>query len=218
MSGKELSPERATLAWSLNIGRPTIVDRYFERSLTSNVFLIVAGAAFTALLAQVTVPLWPVPSTGQTLGVLLAGVTLGAVRAAAAMVLYLVLAATGLPVLAGGASGVEHLTGPTAGYLAAFVVAAFLVGWAAQHSWSRTVLPVFVSMLSASLLIVLVGAVWLYLSGETSAEGALIGGALVLLPGTLLKTVVATAVVVLGWRFVERDERRRARDDIATRE
>ncbi|HRQ00411.1 MAG TPA: biotin transporter BioY [Terrimesophilobacter sp.] len=184
----------------------------------SDVFLIVAGAASTALLAQVEVPLWPVPSTGQTLGVLLTGATLGAVRGAVAMILYLVLSAIGLPVLAGGAAGVGHLTGPTAGYLLAFVSAAGFAGWAAQRSWNRTALPVLLSLLAASILIQACGVGWLIVSGAVGVQDAIVGGAVVLLPGTLLKTIIATILVVLGWRFVEKDDRRRADDDIAMRD
>lgn len=204
-------------ALSLAVGRPTLADRFFERGLASDGFLILTATAATALLAQVALPLWPVPSTGQTLGVLLAGAALGAVRGAASMVLYLALAAAGLPVLAGGASGAQHLVGPTAGYLFAFVAAAALVGWVAQSSWSRSVLRSFVSFLAASILILIVGVAWLHLASGVDAADALIGGALVLAPGTVLKAVAATAVMALGWWAVERDDRRRAKDDLAVR-
>ncbi|MDQ4138001.1 MAG: biotin transporter BioY, partial [Actinomycetota bacterium] len=67
--------------------RPVLADRIVPRSLVSDAALVVAGAALTAGLAQVAVPLWPVPITGQTLAVLLVGGTLGAVRGTLSMVL-----------------------------------------------------------------------------------------------------------------------------------
>lgn len=204
-----------TVSWSLNLGRPTLVDRFFERGLPSDLYLILGAAAFTALLAQVELPLWPVPSTGQTLGVLLAGATLGAVRGALSMLLYLLLAALGVPVLAGGASGVEHLTGPTAGYLCAFVAAAALVGWAVQRSWKRALVSVFSWFLAGSILILVVGVAWLVASGPVGLADAVYSGAIVLLPGSVLKVVIATAVTGVGWRIIELDEGRRAKDDLA---
>lgn len=203
-----------TVSWSLNLGRPTLVDRFFERGLASDAYLILGAAAFTALLAQVEVPLWPVPSTGQTLGVLLAGATLGAIRGALAMVLYLVLAALSVPVLAGGAHGLEHLTGPTAGYLYAFVAAAALVGWAVQRTWKRALVSVVGWLLAGSILILAAGVAWLAGSGS-ALPGAVHAGALVLIPGTVLKVIIAATVIVVGWRIVELDEARRAKDDLA---
>src|SRR5690554_2196291 len=110
MTGWGSSRERSVaVAPSVNVGRPTIIDRYFERGLVSDAFLILAGAALTALLAQAAIPLWSASATGQSLGVLLVGVGLGAVRGALSIVLYLFLAAAGLPVLARGLSGIEHV-------------------------------------------------------------------------------------------------------------
>src|SRR5690606_38427283 len=179
-------------------------------------YLILGGAAFTALLAQVEVPLWPVPSTGQTIGVLLAGVTLGAIRGAVAMLLYLGLAALGVPVLAGGAHGVEHMVGPTAGYIYAFVAVAALVGWAAQRTWKRALASLFTWLVAGSILILVVGVAWLVASGTTGLSDAVYSGALVLLPGSVLKVIIATIVIVVAWRIVELDEGRRAKDDLAS--
>ena len=61
---------------TLAVGRPTLADRIFTRTLALDIVLVVAGAALTAVAAQVAAPLWPVPITGQTLAVLLVGVTL----------------------------------------------------------------------------------------------------------------------------------------------
>ena len=65
----------------------------------------------------------PVPVTGQTLGVLLVGAALGARRGAAALALYLMEGAAGLPFFAGGMAGAAYLVGPTGGYLLAFPLA-----------------------------------------------------------------------------------------------
>src|SRR3712207_5069134 len=84
--------------------------------------LVVGFSLLTAAAAQVVVPLpWtPVPLTGQTFAVLLTGALLGPRLGALAMLAYLAEGAAGLPFFRGGAGGVGHLAGPTAGYLFAF--------------------------------------------------------------------------------------------------
>ena len=88
------------------------------------------GALVVALSAQVAVPVpfSPVPMTLQPLAVLAVGGLLGAAGGVGALVLYIILGALGLPVFAGGGSGLLHLIGPTGGYLLAFPVAAGITG------------------------------------------------------------------------------------------
>jgi len=98
---------------------------------TTNIALV---SVFAGLLAAST--LWPgaellsgVPITLQTLAVLLAGASLGPWRGAAAVVLYLVVGTAGAPIFSGRSGGFSAWTGPTAGFLGGFVVAAFVTGW-----------------------------------------------------------------------------------------
>ncbi len=121
--------------------------------------LIAAFAGLIALAAQVAVPMTPVPMTLQTLAVLLAGAVLGAERGAASVLLYLALAAAGLPILSDGGSGLEAFAGPTAGYLFAFPVAAGLTG--VLYGRMDGVAARIALMLGAHLLILGVGAAWL---------------------------------------------------------
>ena len=96
------------------------------------------GMVFAALFAALTgavawfnipLPFTPVPITLQTLMALLGGAVLGAYLGALSMIIYLLLGVIGLPVFAGGSSGIGHLFGPTGGYLLSYPVAAFVVGW-----------------------------------------------------------------------------------------
>src|SRR3954469_25744165 len=76
------------------------------------------GSVVIALSAQVSIPLQPVPITGQTLGVLLVGAALGSRLGALAVLLYFLEGAAGLPVFTPvGAPGVARFLGPTGGYL-----------------------------------------------------------------------------------------------------
>jgi biotin transport system substrate-specific component len=93
-------------------------------------------AALTALGAQLSVPIGPVPVSMQTLFVSLAGLLLGARLGAASQLLYLSAGALGLPVFTQGA-GLGYLLGPTGGYLLAFPVAAAFTGWFAERFAAR---------------------------------------------------------------------------------
>lgn len=95
------------------------------------------GMVFAALFAALTgavawfkipLPFTPVPITLQTLLVLMSGAMLGSYYGTLAMIIYLILGAIGLPVFAGGSSGVGALFGPTGGYLFSYPVAAFFIG------------------------------------------------------------------------------------------
>src|SRR5438067_2968503 len=84
-------------------------------SLLWKLVLVLAGSALIGLAAQVRIPLpfSPVPVTGQTFAVLLVAASLGRLGLAS-VIAYLVEGAGGLPVFAGGASGLVTLIGPTA--------------------------------------------------------------------------------------------------------
>lgn len=88
------------------------------------------GALVVALSAQIVVPVpfSPIPMTLQPLAVLVVGALLGGAAGLGALLLYIALGIAGLPVFAGGGSGVARLLGPTGGYLLAFPVAAWMTG------------------------------------------------------------------------------------------
>src|SRR3989339_1369533 len=91
-------------------------------------------AALTAAVSPIKIPLGftPVPITLQTLMVLLSGAMLGPYYGALAMILYILVGALGLPVFAGGGSGIGALLGPTGGYLISYFIAAFVIGKVVQ--------------------------------------------------------------------------------------
>ena len=84
--------------------------------------LVVFGSLLLAVSAQFKIPLYPVPVTGQTLVVLLIGMTYGPRLGGITMLAYLFEGALGLPVFAGGAAGVAVFMGPTGGYLFGFLL------------------------------------------------------------------------------------------------
>ncbi len=170
------------------------------RTLWTDAVLVIAFSLFVALTAQVQIPLWPVPITLQTLGVLLTGAALGSSRGALALLLYLAEGAAGLPVFAGWSYGMARLAGPTGGYLIGFVFAAALVGWLAERGWDRRVSTAAAAMLLGNLVIYAFGVSWLAVAlGDV---GTAIGkGLLLFIPGDLLKIAVAALVLPGAWRL-----------------
>lgn len=103
------------------------------KELAKQTAIVIAASLLVALCARVTVPLpfTPVPLTLQNFGVLAVGLVLGSRRGFAALSLYLVEGACGLPVFSPAAlgSGITHLLGPTGGFLMAYPLVAFVAGW-----------------------------------------------------------------------------------------
>lgn len=167
---------------------------------TRDIVLIALFAAITAALAlfpPITMPLAGVPITAQSLGPMLAGSILGARRGCLALVLFLLLVAAGLPLLAGGNGGLAVFFGPTAGFLFSWPVAAFAVGALFETFW-RQVGPVlgFVFNVAGGIGVVyLIGVPWVALAAKIPLWTAIAGSA-VFVPGDIVKAVVATAVAV----------------------
>lgn len=157
-------------------------------SLSFRLAAVVSFAALMALCAQVAVPMVPVPITLQTFAVLLAGVMLGPRWGVASVLLYLAAAVIGLPVLSDAASGIARFTGPTAGYLLAFIPAALLAGWLARNGRLTRLIPAVAWMVALHLLILAWGTAWLAL--DIGMEPALRNGALPFIPGAVIKSLL----------------------------
>jgi len=164
--------------------------------------LMIIGSAFLALCAQITVPLYPVPFTMQTFGVLLIGMVFGPRLGAATVAAYLVEGAVGLPVYAGLNSGLPVLFGLTGGYLFGFAIAAWLVGMLAERGWDRNVFTTAVAMLLGNIVLYVPGLIWL--AKFIGAEAAITGGLLPFVLGDLLKIALAAVVLPSAWHMVRR--------------
>ena len=170
-----------------------------------SVALVVAFSLFIALSAQVFIPLpfTPVPITLQTFAVLLTGALLGSRLGAAAVLAYLVEGASGLPFFRGGNGGWLYLAlSPTAGYLLAYPLAAFLTGWLAERGWDRRFLTAAAAIGLGSLVILFGG--WLGMLRFYSAERAFALGVVPFIIGDLLKIALAAAALPSGWALLRR--------------
>ncbi len=157
--------------------------------------VVAVAAVAVAARIDVAVPGSPVPQSLQTLAVVVVGGALGLRLGTLALVAYLVAGGVGLPVFAGGASGVDSLVGPTAGYLAGFVAAAALMGWAGDGGRLARFGPALAWAALGHLLILLPG--WAWLAREIGAGAAWSGGVTPFLWGGAVKAGVGAAL--LAW-------------------
>lgn len=176
--------------------------------------LFAALTAVLGLIPRIDLSFGPVPITAQSLGPMLAGSILGARRGALSQVLFLLLLAAGLPLLAGGRGGLGVFASPSAGFIIAWPLAAAVVGAATERLWSR------LGLLSSFLINVVGGIGVVYAIGIPVL--ALLAGlplrnaaasAMVFLPGDLLKAALAASVAIFVKRGYPAIEARPARLD-----
>ncbi len=187
--------------------RPTIVDRFIPRSISADIVLVALGAILTAAAAQVTIPLWPVPITGQTFAVLLVGAALGATRGAISMAFYVLLGAVGLPVFAAGKSGIVF--GSSLGYLFGFVAAAAVVGFFAEREIGRKWFSVAIGFVAGNAIIYAFGLPWLSIflganSLPNDLNATLSAGLYPFLVGDAIKIAIASTLLPGAWALAKK--------------
>jgi biotin transport system substrate-specific component len=186
----------------------TLLDAFIPRTAVVNIVSVVVGAGVVGALAQVSIPLWPVPITGQTLGVLVVASLLGLWRGVSAMVLYAAAGAAGLPWFSDASSGVSVILGPTGGYILGFIVAAALTGWLAQRKWDRKILGGIVAFLAGSVSVFALGLPWLAAVLGLTLEQTLEFGLYPFIIGGVIKAVVAAGLIRGGWQIATHFKRR----------
>ncbi len=198
----------STIALTLAPPRSRVAAR-----VTFEIACAVVGSFLIAGLAQISfaLPFTPVPITGQTLGVLLVGAAYGPGLGAATILLYLVWAVVGLPVLAPvdgvHATGLDvlRLTAATGGYLWGFVLAAALTGWLARRGWDRTFRSSIGAMLLGSIVIYAVALPWLHhVLASSTIEETLQAGLYPFIIGDTLKLLAAAGVLPAAWALMKK--------------
>ena len=174
-------------------------ETYFSEQLRMTVHASLL-AALIAAGAYISIPIGPVPIVLQNMFVLLAGLLLGSRWGLAAVAVYLLAGACGLPVFAGGTGGIGRFAGPTGGYLFGYLPAVFIVGLLSKYE--KTALDV-IGMILGTLIIYSVGVTWLQLITGMPFSKALAVGMYPFLIGDALK-IAAAAIIAKSIRPVIR--------------
>jgi biotin transport system substrate-specific component len=180
-----------------------------EGGLVRYAVLAIIGSLLVAGAAQVTVPMWPVPMTLQTLAVLAVGAAYGSRLGAATLGLYALEGAAGLPFFAGGKSGIFDakldylLPAGSMGYVVGFILAAYLVGKLVESGWANTFYKSALATLAGAAVLYVPGLIWLAIWAaktqgfDTAAaiDAALNWGLYPFIVGDILKAIVAGLAV-----------------------
>lgn len=198
------------------VRNPTLLDvalpRFDSRAsaVARDVVLVTAGAGLVAACAQISIPMQPVPLTGQTFAVLLAGGLLGFWRAFAALALYWAVGALGAPIFADQASGWGTVEGPSGGYIYGFILAAAVVGYLCQRGGDRTVLRMIGVLFVGNLIIYAIGVPWLAEAniGEGGTDfgwaNAWDFGVAPFIGGDLIKLFAVAGLLPAGWAIARK--------------
>lgn len=160
---------------------------------------VVLGSLFLAVCSQITIPLYPIPLTMQTLGIFLLAVMQGGKKASYSTLAYLGLACLGLPVLAEGHSNTFWFALPSAGYLFAFPIAAFVVGKLVEVKKTASPLWIMMSMFVGQIIIYTLGVAGL--SQILSFKQSVLVGVVPFLPLAGVKLLLASSLGGLWIRW-----------------
>lgn len=198
------------------MGRDTLLTATIgDQGTLRKVLLVLAGSLFIAAAAKVSVPMWPVPISMQTLAILLVGFAMGSRLGAATVIVYLAQGAMGLPVFTPSTlPGLAGLMGPTGGFLVGFVGLAWLAGYAAETGLARGVLRTAFVAVAASALLYVPGVLWPMAVAGAAGVGAGWAGQSVafywthfmapFVLGDVLKAGIAALVVTGAWAVLKR--------------
>lgn len=154
-------------------------------------------ATLTAVLSYITIPLpfTPIPITGQSLAVMLAGCVLTPLQAGLSMITFLFMGAIGLPVFSAGRAGAGVIVGKSGGYLIGYLIGAVIISLLVRKNKSKV--NMFLACLFGGIIVVhILGALWLgYVTG-IGIQKAFIVGSVPFLIGDSLKAIATTVIAV----------------------
>jgi biotin transport system substrate-specific component len=164
--------------------------------------LISLFAALTSVGAFISIPLYPVPLSLQTLFTLLAGMTLGSVLGAISQIIYVLLGVIGLPIFSGFTAGAGVLFGPTGGYLFGFIIASYIIGKMIELKREKNIFYYILAGLSGTVIIYILGVTQLSLVTGIGFKKALVVGMFPFLPGDFLKILAASFIAIKLKRLI----------------
>jgi len=184
----------------------TLYELYFNsRNIFLDIFMILVSVVFLGVLANIRIPLWPVPITMQTFGVFAIAFFFGSRKGLLSILAYVLAGIVGFGVFAGRSSGMDVMMGPTGGYILGFLVAVFFVGYMIEKGYGRDKKSVLLCMVIGNLVIYLFGIIGLRLYfADFTWWKILIVGVIPFLIGDAIKILGAVALFPYLWKGAEK--------------
>ncbi len=187
-------------------GPRTLYEAYFGyRNIFIDISMVVLSVVFMAIMANIRIPLWPVPITMQTFGVFLIAFFFGSRKGVVSILAYILAGVLGFGVFAGYKSGFAAIMGPTGGYIIGFLFAVFFVGYLIERGYGRTKMSVFVCMVIGNIIIYFFGLIGLRLYFQNASFFKILTmGLFPFLVGDFLKILGAVYLFPYLWKGSER--------------
>lgn len=171
-----------------------------QKSIFIDLTLMIFSVFILAALANIRIPLWPVPITFQTLGIFLIAFFFGSRKGTLTVLLYLIAGLIGFGVFAGYKSGIAALMGPTGGYLIGFIFTVFFIGYLIEKGYGKSRKSILICMVLGSLIIYTFGLIGLFvLFGNIGIINLLMIGVIPFLVGDILKIIIAVSLFPYIW-------------------
>jgi len=176
-----------------------------QRNVFLDISMVLFSVVFLGIMANIRIPLWPVPITMQTFGVFLIAFFFGSRKGFLSILAYILFGVIGFGIFAGYKSGIAAILGPTGGYLIGFLFMAFFVGMMIEKGYGRTKKSVLVCMIVGEIILYSFGltGLWLFL-GKVSLWKVLVAGFFPFVIGDALKVIGAVALFPYLWKGSER--------------
>lgn len=150
--------------------------------------------AVIAIMAQISIPMpLGVPMTMQTFAITLAAIILGAKLSTISSLIYILLGAIGLPVLAGFSGGISKFVGPTGGFLISFPIMAFIIGYAVDHR-SAFKGAFVVGLIAGTVVNYIVGIAMFCILTQSAVAVGFTACVLPFIPTAIIKAILASLI------------------------
>jgi len=184
----------------------TLYEAIFrQRNVFLDIAMVALSVVFLAIIAKISIPLWPVPITMQTFGVFTIAFFFGSFRGSVSLLAYALAGLLGLSVFAGYNSGLPVFLGPSGGYIVGFIFAAFAVGYLIEKGYGRTWKSVLLVILVGEIVIYAFGLPWLAVAlPQLTFFGVLKAGLIPFIIGDTVKALGAVALFPYLWKGAEK--------------
>ncbi len=182
---------------------PLFIDWLKPETGLAKLMLTTVAAIFFVSSSYLSIPLYPVPLSFQSLAVLLIGATLGRKLGVLAMMQVMLMGLFGLPVFADASNAYTALASPSAGYIYGFIVSVYLAGWAAEKGLDRQLWTGLLVFACAHQMIFVFGVAYISFYLEISLYQSFILGYIPFMLFDMLKFGAATVLMYYGWKVFE---------------